>query len=175
MRRERAAGYYAELAWAAGEMVVELPYLLLQTCLYSVITYFMIWFEINAGEDDTYTLHAIQYYHCAIATIALTSGLLESMLVKYLHEPCRKRNLQYGICSQAAGLSDFLQRGRMTLLGFAHNHQHGCPCSQVLDLLGIHLHDADLLHHVRDDDRRHLAQRAGELLVDVLFFAFASY
>ena len=59
MRRERAAGYYAELAWAAGEMVVELPYLLLQTCLYSVITYFMIWFEINAGEDPTCTLHAI--------------------------------------------------------------------------------------------------------------------
>ena len=59
LSRERAAGYYAELAWAAGEMVVELPYLLLQTCLYSVITYFMIWFEISAGEDAACTLHAI--------------------------------------------------------------------------------------------------------------------
>lgn len=48
--RERAAGYYTELAWAFAEMLVEIPYLLLQTCLYSVITYFMIWFEINAGD-----------------------------------------------------------------------------------------------------------------------------
>ena len=47
--RERAAGYYTELAWALGEMVVEIPYLLLQASLYSLITYFMIWFEINAG------------------------------------------------------------------------------------------------------------------------------
>ena len=47
--RERAAGYYTELAWALGEMVVEIPYLLIQASLYSVITYFMIWFEINAG------------------------------------------------------------------------------------------------------------------------------
>ncbi len=47
--RERAAGYYTELAWALGEMVVEIPYLLIQASLYSLITYFMIWFEINAG------------------------------------------------------------------------------------------------------------------------------
>ena len=40
-------------------MIVELPYLLLQTCLYSVITYFMIWFEINAGEHPVCNLHAI--------------------------------------------------------------------------------------------------------------------
>ena len=37
------------MAWALGEMLVELPYLLIQASLYSVITYFMIWFEINAG------------------------------------------------------------------------------------------------------------------------------
>ena len=48
MCRERAAGYYTELAWALGEMIVEIPYLLIQASLYSVITYFMIWFEINA-------------------------------------------------------------------------------------------------------------------------------
>ena len=55
--RERAAGYYAELAWAAGEVIVEIPYLIVQTCLYSVITYFMIWFEINAGETPSVPCH----------------------------------------------------------------------------------------------------------------------
>ncbi len=28
---------------------MEIPYLLIQASLYSLITYFMIWFEINAG------------------------------------------------------------------------------------------------------------------------------
>jgi len=47
--RERAAGYYTELSWAFAEVLVEIPYLLIQASLYSLITYFMIWFEINAG------------------------------------------------------------------------------------------------------------------------------
>ena len=95
MRRERAAGYYAELAWAAGEMVVELPYLLLQTCLYSVITYFMIWFEINAGEDATCTLHAIAGQ---TAPWHPPTALQGNVLAMCLHEHCSDRNLQDGIC-----------------------------------------------------------------------------
>lgn len=107
MRRERAAGYYAELAWAAGEMVVELPYLLLQTCLYSVITYFMIWFEINAGEDATCTLHAIAGQ---TAPWHPPTALPENVLAMRLHEHCSDHNLQDGICPHDAGPS-VLQQG----------------------------------------------------------------
>ena len=95
--RERAAGYYAELAWAAGEMVVELPYLLLQTCLYSVITYFMICFEINAGENPVCTLHAIPVRPSLQHSPAL------------LQDPCQGSGfgdctLRHGTCPHDAGL-----------------------------------------------------------------------
>ena len=65
MCRERAAGYYTELAWALGEMIVEIPYLLIQASLYSVITYFMIWFEINAGASAT-LYHPFAAHHAVL-------------------------------------------------------------------------------------------------------------
>ncbi|CAK0748752.1 hypothetical protein CVIRNUC_001857 [Coccomyxa viridis] len=83
--RERAAGYYAELAWAAGEMVVELPYLLLQTCLYSVITYFMIWFEINAAKFWIYwafTFMTLTFFTMyGMMTVAISPNVQVSAII----------------------------------------------------------------------------------------------
>ena len=51
--RERAAGMYAVLPFAIAQSVVEIPWLLVQAVVYSCITYFMIWFQISAGEEPS--------------------------------------------------------------------------------------------------------------------------
>lgn len=48
--RERAAGYYAVYPFAAAQAVIELPYVAVQSILFSFITYFMIYFYIQPGE-----------------------------------------------------------------------------------------------------------------------------
>lgn len=40
--RERAAGMYAVFPFTAAQAVVEVPYNIIQVCIYSVITYFMV-------------------------------------------------------------------------------------------------------------------------------------
>ncbi|KAL6615559.1 hypothetical protein ACP70R_037829 [Stipagrostis hirtigluma subsp. patula] len=48
--RERAAGMYSALPYAFGQVVIELPYALVQAILYSVIVYSMIGFEWTAAK-----------------------------------------------------------------------------------------------------------------------------
>ena len=48
--RERAAGYYSEMPFAAAQVLVEVPYLLAQAVLFSVISYWMVHFEANPGK-----------------------------------------------------------------------------------------------------------------------------
>ncbi|XAR69346.1 Sulfate-transporting ATPase [Bertholletia excelsa] len=43
--RERAAGMYSALPYAFGQVVIELPYILVQTLIYGVLVYAMIGFE----------------------------------------------------------------------------------------------------------------------------------
>ena len=47
--RERAAGMYAAMPYALAQGDVEVPYLVVQTLLWSVITYWMFGFEATAG------------------------------------------------------------------------------------------------------------------------------
>ncbi|KAK5818388.1 hypothetical protein PVK06_023324 [Gossypium arboreum] len=54
--RERAAGFYAPISYAAAQGLVELPYILVQTILFGVITYFMINFERTARKFFLYLL-----------------------------------------------------------------------------------------------------------------------
>ncbi|EIE18194.1 putative pleiotropic drug resistance protein 3 [Coccomyxa subellipsoidea C-169] len=74
--RERAAGYYSELPFALAQTLVEVPYLLVQTVLYSCITYFMIYFEINAAKFFWYlfftflTLSFFTYYGMMAVSIS---------------------------------------------------------------------------------------------------------
>ncbi|THU51833.1 hypothetical protein C4D60_Mb06t35210 [Musa balbisiana] len=48
--RERAAGMYSALPYAFGQVVIELPYVLIQSILYGVIVYAMIGFEWTAAK-----------------------------------------------------------------------------------------------------------------------------
>ncbi|XP_050236360.1 ABC transporter G family member 31 [Mercurialis annua] len=54
--REKAAGMYSPLAYAGAQGLVEIPYIILQTVLYGLITYFMIGFETTAGKFFLYLL-----------------------------------------------------------------------------------------------------------------------
>ncbi|CAL1397627.1 unnamed protein product [Linum trigynum] len=54
--REKAAGMYSPLAYAAAQGIVEVPYIVVQTILYSIITYFMINFERDAGKFFMYVV-----------------------------------------------------------------------------------------------------------------------
>ncbi|XP_011005514.1 PREDICTED: ABC transporter G family member 31 isoform X2 [Populus euphratica] len=48
--REKAAGMYSPLSYAVAQGLVEIPYILVQTILYGIITYFMVDFERTAGK-----------------------------------------------------------------------------------------------------------------------------
>ena len=46
---ERAAGYYATYPFALAQFLIEIPYVLVQSVFFAVITYFMTYFYIDAG------------------------------------------------------------------------------------------------------------------------------
>ncbi|WCJ40426.1 ABC transporter G family member 40 [Euphorbia peplus] len=48
--RERAAGMYSALAYAYAQVLVELPYIFVQTIVYALLTYSMIGFEWTAAK-----------------------------------------------------------------------------------------------------------------------------
>lgn len=50
--REHAAGMYAAIPFGLAQSMVEEPFLLVQTAIYGVITYFMIHFEYSAGAPE---------------------------------------------------------------------------------------------------------------------------
>ena len=52
MYRERAAGMYDELPFAVAQCLVEVPYNLIQAILFSLVSYFCMGFEINAGATS---------------------------------------------------------------------------------------------------------------------------
>ncbi|CDP04831.1 unnamed protein product [Coffea canephora] len=74
--RERAAGMYAALAYAFGQVVVELPYLLVQTAIYGVLVYAMIGFEWTAAKFFWYLffMYFTLWYFTAygMMTVAVT-------------------------------------------------------------------------------------------------------
>ncbi|KAH6765688.1 pleiotropic drug resistance 3 [Perilla frutescens var. hirtella] len=54
--REKAAGMYSPIPFAFAQGLVEIPYILAQTIVYGIITYFMINFERTAGKFFMYLL-----------------------------------------------------------------------------------------------------------------------
>ncbi|XP_062171942.1 ABC transporter G family member 31 [Alnus glutinosa] len=54
--REKAAGMYSPIAYAAAQGLVEIPYIAVQTIVYGVITYFMINFERTIRKFLLYLL-----------------------------------------------------------------------------------------------------------------------
>ncbi|CAI0544493.1 unnamed protein product, partial [Linum tenue] len=76
--REKAAGLYSPLAYAAAQGIVELPYIFAQTILYSCITYYMINFERSAGKFFLYALFMFltftYFTFYGMITVGLTSA-----------------------------------------------------------------------------------------------------
>uniref|UniRef100_A0ACD5VEC7 Uncharacterized protein n=1 Tax=Avena sativa TaxID=4498 RepID=A0ACD5VEC7_AVESA len=76
--RERAAGMYSALPYAFGQVVVELPYVLVQSLLYGVIVYAMIGFQWDVKKFCWYiyfmyfTLLYFTYY--GMLAVGLTPG-----------------------------------------------------------------------------------------------------
>ncbi|GAB4850127.1 transcription factor [Ancistrocladus abbreviatus] len=74
--RERAAGMYSALAYAFGQVLIEIPYVLVQSIIYGTIMYAMIGFEWNAGKFFWYlffmffTLLYFTYY--GMMTVGIT-------------------------------------------------------------------------------------------------------
>ncbi|KAL0536436.1 hypothetical protein IC582_025385 [Cucumis melo] len=74
--RERAAGMYSALPYAFGQVVIELPYIFIQTVVYGVIVYGMIGFEWTAAKFFWYiffmyfTLLYFTFY--GMMTVAVT-------------------------------------------------------------------------------------------------------
>ncbi|XP_051131702.1 ABC transporter G family member 31 [Andrographis paniculata] len=54
--REKAAGMYSPIPFALAQGLVEIPYILVQTVIYSIITYFMINFERTPGKFFMYAV-----------------------------------------------------------------------------------------------------------------------
>ncbi|ESW14206.1 hypothetical protein PHAVU_008G261600 [Phaseolus vulgaris] len=52
--REKAAGMYSPLAYAAAQGMIEVPYIFVQTIVFGIITYFMINFERTPGKFFLY-------------------------------------------------------------------------------------------------------------------------
>ena len=74
--RERAAGYYSTLAYGLAQGDVEIPFLLLQSVIYTVIFYFMVHLEYSAGECQGLwlCLEASALSHPRKSLVALTFG-----------------------------------------------------------------------------------------------------
>ncbi|CAI9094458.1 OLC1v1030203C1 [Oldenlandia corymbosa var. corymbosa] len=74
--RERAAGMYSSLSYAFGQIVIEIPYVLVQTLIYGVLVYTMIGFEWTAAKFFWYIFFmyfTLMYYTTyGMMTVAVT-------------------------------------------------------------------------------------------------------
>lgn len=83
--RERAAGMYSGMPYAMAQGVIEIPYVFVQTLLYSLVTYATIHFEWTAAKFLWYTLFMfltlIFFTYYGMMAIAITPNEQLSMVV----------------------------------------------------------------------------------------------
>ncbi|KAI3964979.1 hypothetical protein MKW92_003515 [Papaver armeniacum] len=74
--RERAAGMYSALPYAFGQVVIEIPYILIQSLVYGVIVYAMIGFEWTVAKFFWYLFYMFftlcYYTFYGMMTVAVT-------------------------------------------------------------------------------------------------------
>ncbi|XP_058222621.1 pleiotropic drug resistance protein 1-like isoform X2 [Rhododendron vialii] len=77
--RESAAGMYSALPYAFGQVVIELPYILVQTVTYGAIVYTMIGFEWKVAKFFWYLFFMyctfVYYIYYGMMTVAITPNL----------------------------------------------------------------------------------------------------
>ncbi|KAL4204868.1 hypothetical protein AMTRI_Chr01g134350 [Amborella trichopoda] len=69
--RERAAGMYSALPYAIAQIIIEIPYILVQALLYGVIVYAMIAFEWTTAKFFSY-MFFMYFTYFGMMTIAMT-------------------------------------------------------------------------------------------------------
>jgi hypothetical protein len=76
MYRERAAGMYDELPFAVAQCLVEIPYNLVQSVLFAIISYWMLGFENNAGaaQYSFQVANCCGNHPCTIELVSPTSA-----------------------------------------------------------------------------------------------------
>lgn len=83
--RERAAGMYSALPYAFSQMVIELPYILVQSSIYGVIVYAMIGFEWEASKFFWYLFFMyftlLYYTYYGMASVAVSPNYSISSVV----------------------------------------------------------------------------------------------
>eukprot|EP00891_Asterochloris_glomerata_P003325 jgi/Astpho2/3325/fgenesh1_pm.00054_%23_6_t len=83
--RERAAGMYASYPFSAAQAIVELPYVGVQAVLYCCITYWMVYFYVDAGKFFWYLLITlltlIFFSFWGILAVALTPNIQVSAVL----------------------------------------------------------------------------------------------
>ncbi|KAK8455788.1 hypothetical protein SEVIR_4G219401v4 [Setaria viridis] len=74
--RERAAGMYSAFPYALGQVLIELPYTLVQTCIYGAIVYGMMGFKWTAAKFFWYLFFIyftlLYFIFCGMMSIGLT-------------------------------------------------------------------------------------------------------
>lgn len=133
--RERAAGMYAAMPYALAQGDVEVPYLVVQTLLWSVITYWMFGFEATAGV-------LLALYAMLPACRASMSDSSILMSVEFLLNLCSPAGSGLSIDSLLLiktlhGISLLMTRLNMAVLP---------ACREVLVVHIVHILDPDVLY-----------------------------
>lgn len=93
MYRERAAGMYSELPFASAQCLIEVPYNLVQAFLFSLISYFMLGFDHDAGESSSllFVLCSLRETPDQFPAVLLCLGRAEERVLAAAHAvscPC---------------------------------------------------------------------------------------
>ncbi|KAK6137135.1 hypothetical protein DH2020_029128 [Rehmannia glutinosa] len=101
--RERAAGMYSALPYAFSQFLIEIPYVFVQTIVYSLIVYSMMGFDWT-GEKFLWFIYfmffsLLYFVLYGMMTVAVT--LITMLLLLYLHS-----SMPSGICSQDLSFHD---------------------------------------------------------------------
>ncbi|KAL6900988.1 hypothetical protein ACP4OV_005664 [Aristida adscensionis] len=86
--REKAAGMYSTMAYAIAQVLVELPYMLVQVVIFSAIVYPMIGFQLAAAKFLSFVLYMVlsfMYFTLyGMMTVALTPNIEIAMGLSFL-------------------------------------------------------------------------------------------
>ncbi|XP_010521947.1 PREDICTED: ABC transporter G family member 31-like [Tarenaya hassleriana] len=96
--REKAAGMYAPIPYAAAQGLVEIPYIITQTIIYGVITYFTIGFESTAQKFLLYLVFMFLTF-----TFFTFFGMMVVGFTRTLHLAAVISSAFYSLCELLSG------------------------------------------------------------------------
>lgn len=83
--REKAAGLYSAIPYALSQVLIEVPYVIVQATLYSVITYSMLGFEWTAAKFFWYyyitVVSLLQFTYYGMMMVAITPNVILASIV----------------------------------------------------------------------------------------------